>query len=136
MKSHPGPMSNQPTYDVAVIGAGTAGLQAALTLGRMRRSVVVLGTDRYRNDPATHMQNFIGHDGTPPAELRAAARKDVEGYLTVDFVERAVTAISGEPDAFSLEVDGAQPISARRVVLATGVVDELPDVPGLAPLFG
>ncbi len=129
-------MSNQPTYGVAVIGAGTAGLQAALTLGRMRRSVVVLGTDRYRNDPATHMQNFIGHDGTPPAELRAAARRDVERYPTVDFVERAVTAISGEPDAFSLEVHGAQPISARRVVLATGVVDQLPDVPGLAPLFG
>lgn len=124
------------TYDVAVVGAGSAGLQAALTLGRMRRRVVVLGTDRYRNDPARRMQNFLGHDGTPPAELRGAARRDVERYDTVTFLDRAVTSVAGEPDAFVLEIDGAGPLTARRVILATGVTDTLPDVPGLAPLFG
>lgn len=124
------------TYDVAVVGAGSAGLQAALTLGRMRRRVVVLGTDRYRNDPAEHMQNFIAHDGTPPAELREAARRDVERYDTVTFLERAVASVTGESEAFVLDVDGLGPISARRVVLATGLTDTLPDVPGLAPLFG
>ena len=62
-------------YDVAVIGAGSAGLQAAQTLGRMHRSAIVLGTDRYRNDPTAHMHNFLGHDGAPPAELRTAARR-------------------------------------------------------------
>jgi thioredoxin reductase len=55
------------TYDVAVVGAGAAGLQAALTLGRMNRPTVVLGTDRYRNDAAAEMHNFLGHDGSPPA---------------------------------------------------------------------
>jgi len=124
------------TYDIAVVGAGSAGLQAALTLGRMRRRVVVLGTDRYRNDPATHMQNFLGHDGTPPAAPRAAPRGDVERDGTVTFLDRAVTAVAGEADAFVLEVDGAEPITARRIILATGVADTLPDVPGLAPLFG
>lgn len=130
--------SNQPThpYDVAVIGAGSAGLQAALTLGRMRRRVIVFSTDRYRNDPALHMQNFLGHDGTPPAELRLAARKDIERYDTVEFVERAVTTISGQPDAFTLGVDGSPAVGARRVLLATGLVDDLPDVPGLTDLFG
>ncbi|MFC7503947.1 NAD(P)/FAD-dependent oxidoreductase [Nocardioides sp. GCM10030258] len=123
-------------YDVAVIGAGSAGLQAALTLGRMRRSVVVFSTDRFRNDPAEHMQNFLGHDGAPPAELRLAARKDIERYDTVSFVEQAVTEISGEPDAFVVSVDDAPDVTARRVLLATGLADELPAVPGLTDLFG
>lgn len=123
-------------YDVAVVGAGSAGLQAALTLGRMRRDVVVFSTDRFRNDPAEHMQNFLGHDGEPPAELRLAARKDLERYGTVELVERAVLAISGEPDAFVVSVDGSPDVTARRVLLATGLSDELPDVPGLADLFG
>lgn len=131
-QTHPSPQQ----YDVAVIGAGSAGLQAALTLGRMRRDVVVFSTDRFRNDPAEHMQNFLGHDGAPPAELRLAARKDIARYDTVAFVERAVSAISGEPDAFVIEVDGVPATTARRVLLATGLSDELPAIPGLADLFG
>ncbi|GAA3682531.1 NAD(P)/FAD-dependent oxidoreductase [Nocardioides ginsengisoli] len=124
------------TYDVAVIGAGSAGLQAAQTLGRMHQTTVVLGTDRYRNDPATHMHNFLGHDGQPPAELRVAARKDAEAYDDVRFVEAEVTRISGELGAFVLELAGDEPVRARRVVLATGVHDTLPAVPGLAEQFG
>jgi len=129
-------MSKQEQYDVAVVGAGTAGLQAAQTLGRMRQSVLVLGTDRHRNDPATHMHNFLGHDGEPPAELRAAARKDAERYETVEFRDRGVLHVGGEAGAFTLVLDGDETARARRVLLATGVVDELPDVPGLAELFG
>ncbi|WP_082573287.1 MULTISPECIES: NAD(P)/FAD-dependent oxidoreductase [unclassified Nocardioides] len=129
--------TSQPRhYDVAVIGAGSAGLQAALTLGRMRRDVVVFSTDRFRNDPAEHMQNFLGHDGESPAELRLAARKDLERYGTVELVERAVVAVEGAPDAFVVAVDGSPDVTARRVLLATGLSDELPDVPGLADLFG
>ncbi|KRA39021.1 hypothetical protein ASD81_10705 [Nocardioides sp. Root614] len=119
-----------------MIGAGSAGLQAALTLGRMRRDVVVFSTDRFRNDPAEHMQNFLGHDGESPAELRLAARKDLERYGTVELVERAVVAVEGAPDAFVVAVDGSPDVTARRVLLATGLSDELPDVPGLADLFG
>ncbi|WP_141014916.1 NAD(P)/FAD-dependent oxidoreductase [Nocardioides sambongensis] len=132
----PTPTRPAPDYDVAVIGAGSAGLQAALTLGRMRRRTIVFGTDRYRNDPAHAMQNFLGHDGTPPAELRAAARKDVEAYASVTFADRGVTRISGAADEFVVEYDGDGPVTVRRIVLATGVVDELPDVPGLAELYG
>ena len=61
-------------YDAVVIGGGSAGLQAALTLGRVHRRTLLLDAGHYRNDPAHHMHNFLGHDGTPPSELRAAAR--------------------------------------------------------------
>jgi thioredoxin reductase len=126
----------QTTYDVAVVGAGAAGLQAALTLGRMRQRVVVLGTDRYRNDPADAMHNFLGHDGESPAVLRAAARADVERYDTVGFAEHEVLRIDGEAGRFRLDVAGHEPVTAARVLLATGVADTLPDVPGLEEIFG
>ena len=124
-------------FEVAVIGAGSAGLQAALTLGRMRRQVAVFSTERFRNDPAGHMQNFLGHDGRPPAQLREAARRDLDRYPTVRFVEREVTSVEETADGFVLSVDGAAaPVRARRVILATGVRDTLPTVPGLDELFG
>lgn len=129
--------SHQDTYDVAVIGAGAAGLQAAQTLGRMHLRVAVFGTDRYRNDPARHMHNFLGHDGTPPATLREAARADLGAYATVTLVDREVSRIDGAADEFVLTVVGAdEPVAARRVLLATGVVDEPPGIPGLQELFG
>ena len=127
-------MDNQ--YDVAVVGAGSAGLQAALTLGRMRRPVAVFGTDRYRNDAATEMHNFLGHDGTPPAELRSAARADLERYPTVELRDEQVISIEGESGAFTLRTAADRKVTARRVLLATGVADTLPDIPGLDALWG
>ncbi len=128
---------SQNTYDVAVIGAGSAGLQAAQTLGRMHQSTVVISTDRFRNDPTAHMHNFLGHDGAPPAELRLAARRDAEAYEDVRFLDgAAVTRIVGELGAFHLEVEGHEPVRAARVLLATGVRDTLPDIPGITENFG
>lgn len=129
-------MSEHTTYEIAVVGAGSAGLQAALTLGRMRRRVAVFDTGRYRNDPTAEMHNFLGHDGESPASLRAAARADVARYATVELREQKLTRITADGDGFRLEIEAAEPVTVGRVILATGVRDTLPDVPGLAELFG
>ncbi|MGB0101174.1 MAG: NAD(P)/FAD-dependent oxidoreductase [Nocardioides sp.] len=122
-------------YDVVVIGGGSAGLQAALTLGRVHRRTLLLDPGGYRNDPADHMHNFLGHDGTPPGDLRAAARADLAAYDTVAIRERAATAVSVGGDGFRVSL-GVEEVGARGLVLATGLRDELPDKPGLADLFG
>lgn len=124
------------TYDVIVVGGGPAGLQAALTLGRMHRSVLVLDSGRYRNDPTGHLHNFVTRDGTPPAELRALARAELATYETVTVRSAEVAAVKPDDDTFRVDLAGGDQAVARRVVLATGLRDTLPVVPGLAELFG
>jgi len=122
-------------YDAIVIGAGPAGLQAALTLGRMHRSTLLLDSGEYRNGTVLHMHNMIGADGTPPAEFRAKARTELAAY-DVEIRETAATSVTGGEDAFVVGlVDGSE-VEGRRVILATGVADDLPIVPGLQDLWG
>jgi thioredoxin reductase len=122
-------------YDVVIIGGGPAGLQAALTLGRVHRHALLLDSGSYRNDPAEHMHNFLTHDGTPPSELRATARKELAAYDTVDVRNASVTAVAPDGAGFRVAL-GDEVITTRGVLLATGVRDTLPDKPGLADLFG
>lgn len=126
---------NHTDWDAIVIGGGPAGLQATLTLGRVHRRVLMLDSGSYRNDPAHHMHNVVTHDGTPPAEFRAAARKDLAAYDTVSIREAAVTSVRAVGDDFAVAI-GDEVLTARGIVLATGVRDTLPDKPGLAGLFG
>ncbi|HEY0952707.1 NAD(P)/FAD-dependent oxidoreductase [Nocardioides sp.] len=122
-------------YDAVVIGGGPAGLQAALTLGRVHRRTLLLDAGSYRNDPAHHMHNFLAHDGTPPAELRAAARTDLARYDTVTVRDTAAASVGRDGDGFRVVV-GDQEVTSRGLVLATGLRDTLPAVPGLGGLFG
>jgi len=122
-------------YDAVVVGGGPAGLQACLTLARVHRRVLMVDSGSYRNDPAGHMHNVVAHDGTPPAEFRAAARKELAAYDTATVRDDAVTAIAAEGGGFRVEL-GDEVVRSRGVVLATGVTDGLPDKPGLAELFG
>ncbi|WP_243060494.1 NAD(P)/FAD-dependent oxidoreductase [Nocardioides sp. SR21] len=122
-------------YDVVVIGGGPAGLQATLTLARVHRRVLMLDSGHYRNDPARHMHNVVTHDGTPPAEFRAAAQKDIAAYDTATVRAATATAVVPDGDGFRVSI-GDEDVTARGVVLATGVRDTLPDKPGLAELFG
>ena len=123
-------------YDVIVIGGGAAGLQAALTLGRMHRSCLVLDSGAYRNAPAGEMHNFLTHDGTPPEEFRTAARKDLAGYATVEVVEDSALDVASMQAGYAVTTATGSTHQARRVVLATGLRDVLPDLPGVAELWG
>lgn len=123
-------------YDVIVIGAGPAGLQAALTLGRMHRSALVLDSGEYRNGPVAHMHNVIANDGTPPAEFRATARTQLAAYSDVETRDAAATRITGEPDDFTVEFADGGSERTRRIILATGMSDVLPAVAGLDELWG
>ena len=123
---------NTQTYDVVIVGGGAAGLSAALVLGRARRRIVVVDAGSPRNAPAAHMQGFLSRDGMPPAELLAAGRAEVAGY-GVEIVTGKVEVI--EP-GFSVRLDGSRGLTARRVLLATGVTDELPDIAGIRERWG
>jgi thioredoxin reductase len=123
------------TYDAVVVGGGPAGLQATLTLARVHRQVLMIDSGHYRNDPAGHMHNVVTHDGTPPAEFRAAARKELAAYDTVTVRDDAVTSVAARDGGFAVAL-GDEEVRTPGVVLATGVVDILPDTPGLAELFG
>jgi thioredoxin reductase len=119
-------------YDVAVIGGGAAGLSAALVLGRARRRVVVIDTGAPRNAPAAHMQGFLSRDGMPPADLLALARQEVRGY-GVEIIEDEVVRVQ---PAFTLGLAGGGSVTARRLLSATGAVDQLPDIPGARERWG
>ena len=122
-------------YDVVVVGGGAAGLSGALTLARAGRSVLVVDDGTPRNAPAGHVHNYLGREGTPPAELYAIGRGEVAGYGG-EVVDGRVTAARREHDGFAVTVDGDREVRARRLLVTTGLVDELPDLPGLAEQWG
>lgn len=128
--------------ETAIIGGGPAGLQAALSLGRIHRSAVLLDSGTYRNDPAAHMHNVLGFDGTPPSVFREAGRQDIAAYETIQIREAEVIAILDhstsprDPTDFEVRLSTGEVVRCRSVVLATGVRDVLPEVDGRADLWG
>lgn len=117
-------------------GGGAAGLAAAIALARSRRDVVVIDAGLPRNAPARGAHNVLGHEGIPPHDLLAKGRKEAESY-GVRILQGQVTSLSGEIDHFTAEVNGgARFVQARRLVLATGLVDDLPDVAGVESGWG
>jgi thioredoxin reductase len=120
------------SYDVVVVGGGAAGLSAALVLGRARRRVAVVDAGTPRNAPADHMHGFLSRDGMPPADLLSTARAEVRGYGVEVLDDRVVDVARG----FTLRLAGGRSVTARRLLLATGAVDEIPDVPGARERWG
>ncbi|MDQ0912482.1 NAD(P)/FAD-dependent oxidoreductase [Streptomyces canus] len=120
------------TYEVIVIGGGAAGLSAALVLGRARRRTLVVDAGEPRNTPAAHMQGFLTRDGMPPAEFLAIGREEIKGY-GVELVRDQVVEVA---PGFAVTLASGRVLKARRLVVATGLKDELPDVPGVAARFG
>ncbi|SIR59124.1 bifunctional NAD(P)/FAD-dependent oxidoreductase/class I SAM-dependent methyltransferase [Micromonospora avicenniae] len=122
-------------YDVVVVGGGAAGLAGALALARARRSVLVVDAGEPRNAPADGVHNFLTREGTPPGELLAAGRAEVTGY-GARIVRGRVEVAARDDAGFTLTLDDATQVRARRLLVTTGLVDELPDVPGLAKRWG
>ena len=123
------------SFDVVVIGGGAAGLSGALALVRSRRSVLVLDDGEPRNATAGHVHNFLTRDGTPPAELYAAGRAEVTGYGGEIRAGRVASA-SRDGDRLAVALADGGTVSARRLLVATGAADELPDVDGLRERWG
>ena len=119
-------------YDVVVVGGGAAGLSAALVLGRARRRVAVIDAGAPRNASAAHMQGFLSRDGMPPADLLAAGRAEVTAYG----VHLIRDHVAGIDPGFLVRLAGDRVLNARRIMIATGVTDELPDIPGVRERWG
>lgn len=123
-------------FEVAIIGGASAGLSAALSLGRSARKTVVFDTGNPRNKPAAHAQNLFTRDGTPPLELLSIAREQLKKYPSVEIrKEKVITAVKGG-DRFLLTTAEGEEYEVRKVILATGVKDLLPEVPGVSELWG
>ena len=123
-------------YDAVVVGGSWAGLSAAMQLARARRRVLVVDAERPRNRFARAAHGFFGQDGRAPAAIRAEARSQLLAYPTVVFRTDEATHAAAIEDGFGLALASGATARARRLVLATGVVDELPDVPGLRERWG
>jgi thioredoxin reductase len=122
-------------YDVVIIGGGAAGLSAALVLSRARRRVLVVDAGTPRNAPAAHLHGYLSRDGLPPTELLAIGRDEVRGYggtVCDGSVRELVRCGSG----FAVLLSNGRRVSARRLLVATGLRDELPDIPGLRERWG
>ncbi|HEX3090139.1 MAG TPA: NAD(P)/FAD-dependent oxidoreductase, partial [Ilumatobacteraceae bacterium] len=122
--------------DVAVVGGSAAGLAAALQLGRQRRSVIVIDAGEPRNAPAAHMHSYLGYEGHPPSDLTSIGREEVRSYGGEVISGRAVDVSRTDDGRFRVQLTGGHSVFARRVLAATGLVDELPDIEGLAEHWG
>ncbi len=121
--------------DVAVVGGSAAGLAAALQLSRQRRSVIVIDSGEPRNAPAAAMHGYLGHEGRSPASFLRVAREEVRSYGAEVLSGRA-TEVVRDGELFRVELTGGHLVRARRLVVATGLDDELPDVAGLGEHWG
>lgn len=123
-------------YDTLIVGGGPAGLSAALVLGRCVRRVLVVDNGRYRNERSTALHCYLGHDGILPLDLREQSRQQLKRYDTINLVAATVVKVSSCSLGFTAVLDDGQEVAARTVLFATGVVDELPQIPGVQELFG
>jgi len=122
-------------FDVIIVGAGPAGLSAALILGRCRRNVLVCDAGRPRNSASRALHGFLTRDGIEPAEFIRIGREQLRPYTTVQFRSEEVTHARQIDKGFEIEVAG-ESVTGRKLLLATGVVDRLPDLQGLESLYG
>lgn len=123
------------SYDALIVGGGPAGLSAALALGLARKRVLLCDAGPPRNAAAVHLHNFVTRDGVAPSEFRRIGREQLAAYPTVEVRQARVGAITGSRGAFTVELDGST-VAAKRIVLATGMIDGTLPIEGFAQLWG
>jgi thioredoxin reductase len=123
-------------YDVIIVGAGPAGLSAALMLGRCRRRVLVCDTGRPRNAVSRAMHGFPTRDGMPPLEFLALARRELRQYDTLELRHVEVVDAACRDGRFDVSLASGEQVASRKLLIATGVVDNVPAIPGFRELYG
>ncbi len=123
-------------YDVIIIGGSFAGLSAAMQLARARRQVLLVDAARPRNRYAAHAHGFLGQDGVPPQEIVAIARAQLARYPTVSFLDGEAIQALAQDGGFAVVMAGGEQVRGARLILATGMRDELPPLPGLQARWG
>ncbi|WP_172298639.1 NAD(P)/FAD-dependent oxidoreductase [Pseudoruegeria sp. HB172150] len=124
------------THDVIVIGGSYAGMAAALQIARARRNVLVIDAGQRRNRFAAHSHGFLGQDGADPAQIAETAKAQLLAYPTLAWADGSATNARATGDGYAVRLPDGSEATARRLVLATGVTDTLPDIPGLAERWG
>ena len=126
----------EPMLDVIIIGAGPAGLSGALVLGRCRRRVLVCDAGHPRNAASHGLHNYLTRDGLDPGEFLRLGREELKSYETVKLLSLEVTDVQRLEKGFEVTLSTGELVRARKLLIATGVVDELPKIDGLDPLYG
>lgn len=123
-------------FDVIVIGGSYAGLSAAMALGRSLRNVLIIDSGKPCNRQTPHSHNFITHDGNTPKQISSLARKDVEKYTTVQFYEGITTQVLKNNNGFEVETSSNERFYAKKIIMASGVKDVIPNIPGFEECWG
>lgn len=122
--------------DVAIIGGGPAGLNAALVLGRARKKVAVIDEGRPRNAVTREVHGFLTRDGISPSEFRRIAKEEISAYPSVSFVTDSAVSIVGTDGRFQIETEQGQTFASKKVLFTVGMKDRPLDIPGLAEVYG
>ncbi|MDQ1160994.1 thioredoxin reductase [Chryseobacterium sp. SORGH_AS 447] len=123
-------------FDVIIIGGSYAGLSAGMSLGRSLRKVLIIDGGKPCNSHTPYSHNFLTHDGKTPKEISDLAKEQVSKYKTVQFHEGLVNRMARNPENFEVHTASGDLFSAKKIILASGVKDSLPDIPGFAECWG
>lgn len=129
-------MTNTNSYEAIIIGGSYAGLSAGMSLGRSLRKVLIIDSGKPCNRQTPHSHNFITQDGNTPKQIASAAKEQVAKYNSIAFLDDLATAVSKNEKGFAVSTQSGQQFFAKKIILATGLKDNMPAIPGFAECWG